>query len=98
MKKNTVTTYVCDICGHPWSVKEFAQKCEGIGYPENYDKLLGKWIVVPVSVYFSKETVPGSYDFSPQKLWRVVRIDSNYITNLGGGFAPTGTAVPLQDA
>ena len=91
MKENVSTTYTCDICGQAWALKEFAEKCEAIGYPENYNKLLGKWIVVPTSVYFSNEKSNNSFDFSPEKLWRVVRIDSNYITNLVPNFAmPTG--------
>jgi hypothetical protein len=82
MKENTSTTYTCDICNHSWSVKEFAEKCEAIGYPKNYDKLLGKWIIVPATVYFSEEKAENSFDFTPRKEWRAVRIDSNYITNL----------------
>jgi len=96
MIENTSTTYGCEICGHPWSVKEFAQRCEAIGYPENYDKLLGKWVLVPTSVYFSKEIAPDSFDFSPKKLWRAVRIDSNYITNLLPNFPMTTGSTPSE--
>ena len=74
MKENTTTTYSCEICNHPWSVKEFAERCEAIGYPEQYDKLLGKWIIVPASVFFSEEKAKDSFDFTPKKLWRVVKI------------------------
>lgn len=91
MKEQSFTTYTCEICHFPWSSKEFCERCEAIGYPENYNKLLGKWIVVPTSVYFSKKASETSFDFVPEKLWRVVRIDSNYIVNLSTGMvAPTG--------
>lgn len=82
MKETSTITYSCEICNHIWSVKEFAEKCEAIGYPKHYNQLLGKWIVVPSSVYFSEKKAENSFDFSPRNLWRVVRIDSNYITNL----------------
>jgi len=97
MKENTTTTYSCEICNHPWSVKEFAERCEAIGYPEQYDKLLGKWIIVPASVFFSEEKAKDSFDFTPKKLWRVVRIDSNYIVNLLPNFPMTTGNVATEE-
>jgi hypothetical protein len=99
MRETTTTVYACEICSHEWSAKEFAERCEAIGYPQNYNKLIGKWIIVPTSVYFSKEKSETSFDFFPEKLWRVVRIDSNYITNLNpNGFIPTtGSSIGQEE-
>jgi hypothetical protein len=84
--------YTCEICGYTWGVKELCEKCEALGYPENYNKLLGKWVIVPVSVFFSDKKSETSFEYIPKREWRLVRIDSNYISNLPGAI-PTGNSV-----
>lgn len=73
-----VTTYTCEICGGSYSHKDLALKCEESGMPKFYNEFVGKWVILPVQIMFSKDTeqassVSSSVEFFP------VRVESNSI-------------------
>jgi hypothetical protein len=72
------TTYMCEICGGVYSTRELAEACEKSGLPKDYDKHIGKWLIVPLQVFYHEEKETSSKTFSEVK-WRLTRVDRNEI-------------------
>lgn len=78
MKEKTV--YICEICNGTYATKEIATICENSGYPDNYDKFVGKWIIIPLQIFNNIERINESVTES-KVIWFPARIESNQIVS-----------------
>jgi len=72
------TTYMCEVCGSIYAKKDFAEACEKLGVPKEYNRNIGKWFLAPVQIFFHEEKENCS-NVTSKIDWRLVRVDGNEI-------------------
>jgi len=74
------TVYVCEICGGSYASKQLGENCEAMGYPKHYNEFVGKWILMPLQIMESTDTLESS-TLESKMIWFPVRIESNQISS-----------------